>query len=80
MLFLTSVYSKNKVDQYQDGVCYLTSHRLIYVDNTNPLEYSIEMSLALIKEIESYVSYISFFLNQILTYIYLAGWIFKIIT
>ncbi|GAA5804036.1 hypothetical protein HPULCUR_009522 [Helicostylum pulchrum] len=45
---------KNKLDQYQDGICYLTSHRLIYVDSTNPLENSIEMSLAFIKDIETY--------------------------
>ncbi|KAG2229563.1 hypothetical protein INT48_004829 [Thamnidium elegans] len=45
---------KNKLDHYQDGICYLTSHRLIYVDSTSPLENSIEMSLAFIKDIETY--------------------------
>ncbi|KAI9471977.1 MAG: EAP30/Vps36 family-domain-containing protein [Benjaminiella poitrasii] len=45
---------KHKLDHYQDGVCYLTSHRLIYVDYTHPLEYSIELNLNIIKEFESY--------------------------
>jgi ESCRT-II complex subunit VPS36 len=48
---------KQKLDHYQDGVCYLTSHRVIYVDNTNPLEYSVEISLSIIKDVESYVKY-----------------------
>ena len=48
--------SKSKLDSYQDGVCYLTSHRIIYVDNVNPIENSIEFGLHVIKEIESYVS------------------------
>ncbi|KAL7330378.1 Vacuolar protein-sorting-associated protein 36 [Mucor circinelloides] len=45
---------KHKLDQYQDGVCYLTSHRIIYVDNKNPLESSVEFGLNLVKDIESY--------------------------
>ncbi|CEP12224.1 hypothetical protein [Parasitella parasitica] len=45
---------KHKLDQYQDGVCYLTSHRIIYVDNKNPLEFSVELGLNLVKDIENY--------------------------
>ncbi|KAG0178396.1 hypothetical protein DFQ28_004379 [Apophysomyces sp. BC1034] len=45
---------KQKLDQYQDGVCYLTSHRLIYVDNTNPTDFSTELSLKVIKDISCY--------------------------
>lgn len=54
---LTLLPRKLKLDHYQDGVCYLTSHRIIYVDNSNPLEYSIELGLYLVKDIESYVSF-----------------------
>ncbi|KAI8988854.1 EAP30/Vps36 family-domain-containing protein [Pilobolus umbonatus] len=45
---------KKKLPQYQDGVCYLTSHRIVYVDNIHPLEYSIEIGLNIIRDIESY--------------------------
>ncbi|KAF7726976.1 hypothetical protein EC973_008171 [Apophysomyces ossiformis] len=45
---------KQKLENYQDGVCYLTSHRLIYVDYTKPTEYSTEISLKLVKDIDSY--------------------------
>ncbi|KAI8890639.1 Vps36-domain-containing protein [Backusella circina FSU 941] len=46
--------NKSKLDHCQDGVCYLTSQRIIYVDSKNPLEYSVELSLHLITDIESY--------------------------
>ncbi|CAO3653668.1 unnamed protein product [Mucor fragilis] len=49
---------KHKLDQYQDGVCYLTSHRIIYVDNKNPLEFSVELGLNLVKDIESYSGFL----------------------
>ncbi|KAI7881221.1 EAP30/Vps36 family-domain-containing protein [Mucor mucedo] len=49
---------KVKLDHYQDGVCYLTSHRIIYVDNVNPLEYSIELGLYLVKDIEAYSGFL----------------------
>ncbi|GAN02962.1 vacuolar protein sorting protein [Mucor ambiguus] len=49
---------KHKVDQYQDGVCYLTSRRIIYVDNKNPLESSVELGLHLVKDIESYSGFL----------------------
>ncbi|KAI9497957.1 EAP30/Vps36 family-domain-containing protein [Zychaea mexicana] len=45
---------KNKIDDYQDGVCYLTSHRIIYVDNARPAEKAVELSLGDIKEADSY--------------------------
>ncbi|KAI7906773.1 EAP30/Vps36 family-domain-containing protein [Cokeromyces recurvatus] len=45
---------KHKLDQYQDGVCYLTTHRIIYVDYSRPLEYSIELSLSVIQDVENY--------------------------
>ncbi|KAI8047360.1 EAP30/Vps36 family-domain-containing protein [Gilbertella persicaria] len=49
---------KEKLNHYQDGICYLTSHRIIYVDNTHPLEYSVELSLSLIKDIENYSGFL----------------------
>ncbi|KAI7852983.1 EAP30/Vps36 family-domain-containing protein [Circinella umbellata] len=45
---------KNKIEDYQDGVCYLTSHRIIYVDNTHPSERAVELSLCNVKDVESY--------------------------
>ncbi|KAG1051369.1 hypothetical protein G6F43_006420 [Rhizopus delemar] len=49
---------KTKLERYQDGVCYLTSHRIIYVDDANPLEYSIEISLQDIKQVDSYAGFL----------------------
>ncbi|KAI8637424.1 EAP30/Vps36 family-domain-containing protein [Parasitella parasitica] len=49
---------KHKLDQYPDGVCYLTSHRIIYVDNKNPLEFSVELGLDLVKDVESYSGFL----------------------
>ncbi|KAG1471858.1 hypothetical protein G6F56_001882 [Rhizopus delemar] len=49
---------KNKLEHYQDGVCYLTSHRIIYVDDANPLEHSIEISLQDVKDVESYAGFL----------------------
>ncbi|KAI9258091.1 EAP30/Vps36 family-domain-containing protein [Phascolomyces articulosus] len=45
---------KSKIDDYQDGVCYLTSHRIIYVDSAQPAERAVELSLCNVKEAESY--------------------------
>ncbi|KAG1169559.1 hypothetical protein G6F70_008223 [Rhizopus microsporus] len=45
---------KIKLEHYQDGVCYLTSHRIIYVDDANPLEHSIEINLKHVKDIDVY--------------------------
>ncbi|KAI8136680.1 EAP30/Vps36 family-domain-containing protein [Fennellomyces sp. T-0311] len=43
---------KSKVEDYQDGVCYLTSHRIIYVDAAQPLERAVELRLANVKQVE----------------------------
>ncbi|KAI9007018.1 EAP30/Vps36 family-domain-containing protein [Phycomyces nitens] len=45
---------KNKVESAQDGVCYLTSHRIIYVDNKDPDQSSFEIPLNSIAQVESY--------------------------
>ncbi|KAI9279850.1 EAP30/Vps36 family-domain-containing protein [Sporodiniella umbellata] len=55
----TGLYEgKNKLEHYQDGVCYLTSHRIIYVDEANSLEYSIEIRLQDIKSVDSYAGFL----------------------
>lgn len=48
--------SKEKLDQYQDGVCYLTTHRIIYVDSTKATERAVELPLSMVKDIETFVS------------------------
>lgn len=48
--------SKDKLADYQDGTCYLTSHRIIYVDNAKPRERAAQIELSLVKDIESYVN------------------------
>ncbi|CDS03037.1 hypothetical protein LRAMOSA00439 [Lichtheimia ramosa] len=45
---------KEKLDQYQDGVCYLTTHRIIYVDSTKPTERAVELPLSMVKDIETF--------------------------
>lgn len=53
-----SVYiaRKNKAENYQDGVCYLTSHRVVYVDSSRSSERAVQLPLHLVKSVESYVS------------------------
>lgn len=46
---------KAKLDGYQDGVLYLTSHRIIYVDNQSPVDHSVDIPLKAITNIEQYV-------------------------
>ncbi|KAI8377505.1 EAP30/Vps36 family-domain-containing protein [Radiomyces spectabilis] len=51
----TGIYEgKHKVDSCQDGISYLTTHRIIYVDKQKPWENSVELSLANVKDLESY--------------------------
>ncbi|OAD67688.1 hypothetical protein PHYBLDRAFT_80409 [Phycomyces blakesleeanus NRRL 1555(-)] len=49
---------KNKVESAQDGVCYLTSHRIIYVDSKDSGQNSCEIPLNSIREIESYARFL----------------------
>lgn len=49
-------HSKEKLDQYQDGVCYLTTHRIIYVDSSKGAERAVELPLSMVKDIETFVS------------------------
>lgn len=53
---LQPTHSKEKLDQYQDGVCYLTTHRIIYVDSTKAAERAVELPLSMVKDIETFVS------------------------
>ncbi|ORX46327.1 Vps36-domain-containing protein [Hesseltinella vesiculosa] len=45
---------KNKLDGYQDGVLYLTSHRIIYVDRKNPQTHSVDLHLNSVTTMEQY--------------------------
>ncbi|KAI7879138.1 Vps36-domain-containing protein [Lichtheimia hyalospora FSU 10163] len=45
---------KDKLDQYQDGVCYLTTHRIIYVDSTKTTERAVALPLSMVKDIETF--------------------------
>ncbi|KAI8359961.1 EAP30/Vps36 family-domain-containing protein [Blakeslea trispora] len=49
---------KQKVEHFQDGICYLTTHRIIYVDSTAPLERSLELSLCQIQHVDSYSGFL----------------------
>lgn len=46
---------KHKVSEYQDGVLYLTDHRICYVDSTKPTVKSIALELQYIHKIEHFV-------------------------
>lgn len=52
-------FSKQKSILHEEGVCYLTSHRLIYVDAKDPRRNSVQLDLALIKSVDTYVSSIA---------------------
>lgn len=52
-------FSKEKSALHQEGVGYLTSHRLIYVDAKDPRKNSVQLELASIKSIDTYVSHIA---------------------
>lgn len=45
---------KFKIDKYQNGHAYLTSHRVCYVDNEDPRKYSVAVDLKEIERIEVY--------------------------
>ncbi|KAA1066302.1 hypothetical protein PGT21_028038 [Puccinia graminis f. sp. tritici] len=49
---------KNKDDRYQDGTLYLTSHRLIYVDRTNPHRHSCFLDISLIRQTEYWIGFL----------------------
>ncbi|KAI9282459.1 EAP30/Vps36 family-domain-containing protein [Umbelopsis sp. AD052] len=50
---------KEKSVQHQEGVGYLTSHRLIYVDSKDPRKNSVQLELASIKSIDTYAGFLS---------------------
>jgi len=47
---------KYKIDGYQNGQTYLTSHRICYVDNEDPRQHSVAIELKEIERTEFYVS------------------------
>ncbi|KAI8968534.1 EAP30/Vps36 family-domain-containing protein [Mycotypha africana] len=49
---------KHKLEHFQDGICYLTTHRIIYVDKLDPMNYSAELSLSYVTHIESYSGFL----------------------
>ncbi|KAJ8661018.1 hypothetical protein O0I10_003240 [Lichtheimia ornata] len=49
---------KEKLDQYQDGVCYLTTHRIIYVDSSKGAERAVELPLSMVKDIETFSGFL----------------------
>ena len=46
---------KYKIPQYQNGRVYLTSHRICYVDNTDPRKHSVAVDLKDVDTTEFYV-------------------------
>ncbi len=48
-----------KVPEYQNGVVYLTSHRICYIDNLRPHIYSIALDLEFVDRIESYAGFLT---------------------
>ncbi|WAR57364.1 hypothetical protein PtB15_8B411 [Puccinia triticina] len=50
---------KNKDDRYQDGTLYLTSHRLIYVDRSNPHHHSCFLDISLIRQTEYWIGFLA---------------------
>ncbi|KAG2176999.1 hypothetical protein INT43_007653 [Umbelopsis isabellina] len=55
---LTSIH-KDKSSLHQEGVCYITSHRLIYVDTKVPRVNSVQLDLDTIKSIDAYAGFLS---------------------
>ncbi|KAI8079936.1 EAP30/Vps36 family-domain-containing protein [Halteromyces radiatus] len=45
---------KSKLEGYQEGTLYLTSHRIIYVDNQKPLDHSVDIPIKAITNIDQY--------------------------
>lgn len=54
-LRLTSVHSRFKIPQYQNGHAYLTSHRACYVDHNEPRKNSVAIFLKDVEKPEFYV-------------------------
>ncbi|CAM0137254.1 Vacuolar protein-sorting-associated protein 36 [Umbelopsis sp. WA50703] len=50
---------KDKSSLHQEGVCYITSHRLIYVDAKIPRINSVQLDLDTIKSIDAYAGFLS---------------------
>ncbi|KAJ2957697.1 hypothetical protein NQZ79_g6651 [Umbelopsis isabellina] len=50
---------KEKSSLHQEGVCYITSHRLIYVDAKVPRVNSVQLDLDTIKSIDAYAGFLS---------------------
>lgn len=51
------VSRKYKIQNYQNGCAYLTSHRACYVDNDNPRKYSVAVDLKDIDRHDFYVGW-----------------------
>ena len=45
-----------KIEAHQNGHAYLTSHRICYVDNAEPRQYSVAIDLRDVERPEFYVS------------------------
>ncbi|KAI8330201.1 EAP30/Vps36 family-domain-containing protein [Chlamydoabsidia padenii] len=55
----TGLYEgKAKLEGYQDGVLYLTSHRIIYVDNQRAVDHSVDIPLKAIIDIDQYSGFL----------------------
>ncbi|MBW0526472.1 hypothetical protein O181_066187 [Austropuccinia psidii MF-1] len=48
---------KDKDERYQDGTLYLTSHRLIYVDSSQPHRHSCFLDICLIRQTEYWIGF-----------------------
>ena len=49
---------KFKIENYQNGAAYLTSHRICYVDNLEPRTYSVAVDLKEIERTEFYAGFL----------------------
>ncbi|EJT97166.1 hypothetical protein DACRYDRAFT_59608 [Dacryopinax primogenitus] len=48
---------KDKAPNHQNGIMHLTSHRLLYVDEVDPIKQSLELPLSYIRETEGYAGF-----------------------
>lgn len=67
-------FSKDKSSMHPEGVCYITSHRLIYVDTKVPRVNSVQLDLDTIKSIDTYVSIIQESEAQFMLYFLLVSY------
>ncbi|RUS30341.1 hypothetical protein BC938DRAFT_479526, partial [Jimgerdemannia flammicorona] len=51
-------HGKQKFDNHQEGVLYLTSHRILYVDTAKPRLNSVGLNLSLVRDTEIYAGFL----------------------